>query len=75
MLPTWMPTLLRSLLEHAHRSLGWISSRTGVPHVVITAIALVVGLRLLKKTARFGLEVAAVAMLLGLAAALVGLRF
>ena len=74
MIPTWVLALLRLLFDHAHRSLVWLSAHTGVPVLVIGAIALVVGLRVLKKTLRFALEVAVVVALLGVASALVGLR-
>jgi hypothetical protein len=42
----------------------WLSLHTGLPALVIGAVLVVVGYRILKKTARFAIEVALVAALL-----------
>lgn len=44
--------------------LRWIASHTGLPALVVAAILLAVGHRILRKTARFALEVALVSALL-----------
>jgi hypothetical protein len=45
-------------------AIRWLSLHTGLPALVIGAILVVVGYRILKKTARFAVEVALVAALL-----------
>lgn len=62
------PGLLRA-------SLRWLSVHTGVPVLVVAAIAVVVGFRLLKRTARFALEVAAITLALLAASELGWLRW
>jgi hypothetical protein len=47
--------------RHAVR---WLSMHTGLPALVVAAILVVVGYRILKKSARFAVEVALVAALL-----------
>ncbi len=42
----------------------WLSHHTGVPALIVAAVMVVVGWRLLKRTARFAVEVALVAALL-----------
>jgi hypothetical protein len=42
----------------------WLSLHTGLPALVVGAILVVVGYRILKKSARFAVEVALVAALL-----------
>lgn len=42
----------------------WLSLHTGVPALVVGAVLVVVGYRILKKSARFAVEVALVAALL-----------
>jgi hypothetical protein len=55
--------LLRGSVRSA---LGWASNHTGLPVVVVAAIALVASLHLFKRTLRFVIEVAlAAALLLG----------
>jgi hypothetical protein len=44
----------------------WLSIHSGLPALIVAAILVIVGYRLLKKTARFAMEVAVVgALLLG----------
>ncbi|MBS2013528.1 MAG: hypothetical protein JST00_11600 [Deltaproteobacteria bacterium] len=57
-LPTTLPLPSFALARVAVR---WLSHHTGLPALVVAAILVVVGYRLLKKTARFALEVAVVA--------------
>ena len=45
-------------------AIRWLSLHTGLPALIIGAILVVVGYRILKKTARFAVEVALVAALL-----------
>ena len=47
--------------RHAVR---WLSLHTGLPALVVAAVLVVVGYRILKKSARFAVEVALVAALL-----------
>ena len=42
----------------------WLSVHTGLPALLVGAVLVVVGYRILKKTARFAVEVALVAALL-----------
>ena len=42
----------------------WLSLHTGLPALIVAAILVVVGYRILKKSARFAVEVALVAALL-----------
>ena len=52
-------------LEAAGRfALRWLSLHTGLPALVVAAVLVVVGYRILKKSARFAVEVALVAALL-----------
>jgi hypothetical protein len=44
--------------------LRWLSLHTGLPALVVAAVLVVVGYRILKKSARFAVEVALVAALL-----------
>ncbi|HQY65038.1 MAG: hypothetical protein IPQ09_04550 [Myxococcales bacterium] len=61
--------------RHAGQALAWAEEHTGVPAIVVAAALLVAGYKLLKRTARFALEVALVVGLLGLASALGWVRF
>ncbi len=45
---------------HAKAALAWASTHTGVPALVVAAVALVVGYRVLRRSARFAVEVAVV---------------
>jgi hypothetical protein len=45
-------------------AIRWLSLHTGLPALVVGAVLVVVGYRILKKTARFAVEVALVAALL-----------
>ena len=45
-------------------AVGWLSLHTGLPALLVAAILVVVGYRILKKSARFAVEVALVAALL-----------
>ena len=52
-------------MEHAVRfAVRWLSLHTGLPALLVAAILVVVGYRILKKSARFAVEVALVAGLL-----------
>ncbi len=42
----------------------WLSVHTGLPALLVAAILVVVGYRLLKRTARFAVEVVVIALLL-----------
>jgi hypothetical protein len=48
----------------AKLALRWLSLHTGMPTLVVAAVLVVVGYRILKKSARFAVEVALVAALL-----------
>ena len=54
----------RSIETTARLALRWLSLHTGLPALVVAAVLVVVGYRILKKSARFALEVALVAALL-----------
>jgi hypothetical protein len=45
-------------------AIRWLSHHTGVPALVVAAVLVVVGYKILKKSARFAVEVALVAALL-----------
>lgn len=63
MLRLW--TMPWSTLAAAGRfAVRWLSLHTGLPALIIGAVLVVVGYRILKKTARFAVEVALVAALL-----------
>ena len=52
-------------MESALRfALRWVSVHTGLPALVVAAILIVVGYRILKRSARFAVEVALVGALL-----------
>ena len=53
----------------------WLSLHTGVPALVVAAVLIAVGYRVLKRTSRFAVEVAAVTLALALAAELGWLRW
>lgn len=56
---------LRGLsFESVKQGVRWVSQHTGVPALVVAAILIAVGYRVLKKGARFAIEVAAVGLLL-----------
>lgn len=48
----------------AKMAVRWLSTHSGLPALVVAAILIVVGYRILKKTARFAVEVALVAAFL-----------
>jgi hypothetical protein len=48
----------------ARVAVRWVSLHTGLPALVVAAVLVVVGYRILKKSARFAVEVALVAALL-----------
>lgn len=62
-MPFHLPFALPSLAL-AKLGIRWLSQHTGLPALVVAAILIVVGYRLLKKTARFAVEVALVAAFL-----------
>lgn len=47
--------------KHLRSVLAWLSAHTGLPALLVAAIVVVVGYRVLRRTARFALEVAVVA--------------
>ena len=53
----------------------WLSVHTGVPALLVAAVLIAVGYRLLKRTARFALEVVAVTLALAVASELGWLRW
>jgi hypothetical protein len=53
----------------------WLSLHTGVPALVVAAVLIAVGYRVLKRTSRFAVEVAAVTLALALASELGWLRW
>lgn len=53
-----------SIESTARHALRWLSLHTGLPALVVAAVLVVVGYRILKKSARFAVEVALVAALL-----------
>lgn len=63
MLPFRLPFPLQNLTL-VKVGIRWLSLHTGLPALVVGAILIVVGYRLLKKTARFAVEVALVAAFL-----------
>ena len=56
-------------------AIGWLSVHTGVPALLVAAILIAVGYRILKRSARFAVEVAAVTLALALASQLGWLRW
>ena len=56
----WLSWNAKSLEVGGRAALRWLAAHTGLPALVVAAVALVVGYRILKKTARFALEVALV---------------
>jgi hypothetical protein len=53
-----------TLSASARFAVRWLSLHTGLPALVVGAVLVVVGYRILKKSARFAVEVALVAALL-----------
>jgi hypothetical protein len=61
----WLSAIPWKSMENALRlAVRWVSLHTGVPAIVVAALLLVVGYRVLKKSARFMVEVALVVALL-----------
>ena len=61
----WLAAFPWKAIESATRfAVRWLSSHTGVPALLVAALLVVIGYRILKKSARFALEVALVAALL-----------
>ncbi len=61
----WLAAIPWKAIESAARfALRWLSSHTGVPALVVAALLVVVGYRILKKSARLLVEVALVTALL-----------
>lgn len=52
------------LFAFARTALHWLSAHTGVPVLVVAAVLVVVGYRVLERSARFAVEVVLVAALL-----------
>ncbi|MDB4945488.1 MAG: hypothetical protein JWP97_5022 [Labilithrix sp.] len=81
---SWLPAVLlafpkllswRNVESTGRVAVRWLSVHTGVPALVVAAVLVVVGYRVLKKSLRFFLEVALVAALLVAAAHAGWLRF
>ncbi len=53
-----------TLSTYGRFAVRWLSLHTGLPALVVAAVLVVVGYRILKKSARFAVEVALVAVLL-----------
>jgi hypothetical protein len=61
----WLAAFPWRSIEGALRfAVRWLAAHTGVPALVVAALLIVLGYRLLKKSARFLVEVALVAALL-----------
>ncbi len=56
-------------------AIRWLSVHTGVPALLVAAVLIAVGYRVLKRSARFAVEVAAVTLALALASQLGWLRW
>ena len=56
-------------------AIRWLSLHSGVPALLVAAVVIAVGYRLLKRSARFFVEVAAVTLALALASHLGWLRW
>jgi hypothetical protein len=54
----------RSIESAARLAVRWLSLHTGLPALVVAAVLIVVGYRILKRSARFAVEVVLVAALL-----------
>lgn len=67
--------LLSAGLAGCKVAVRWLSLHTGVPALLVAAVLIAVGYRLLKRTARFAVEVAAVTLALALASELGWLRW
>jgi hypothetical protein len=69
-LTSWSGALsaLRSLVRY-------LAGHTGIPALLVAALLVVVGYRLLKRTARFAIEVCAIALVLAAASELGWLRW
>lgn len=52
---------LASLSATARQAVRWGATHTGLPALLVAAVLVVVGYRLLRRTARFAMEVAVVA--------------
>jgi hypothetical protein len=62
-------------LAWAKGAVGYLSRHTGVPALLVAAVLVAVGYRVLKRTARFAVEVAAVALVLAAASELGWIRW
>lgn len=77
MLPAWLE-VLRAALASKHgvkHGLAWVAAHTGLPIVVVAAIALVLAYRVAKRTAHVVIEVAVALVLLLLATKLGWIRW
>jgi hypothetical protein len=77
LLAGWRPagSAWSSATSGAKELVGYLSVHTGVPALVVAAVLLCVGYRVLKRTARFAVEVAAVALALAAASELGWIRW
>ena len=66
---------IAAALTGAQAAVRWLSLHTGVPVLVVAGVLVAVGYRVLKRTSRFAIEVAAVTLALALASELGWLRW
>lgn len=67
--------LYRHIAPLLRAAVAWLSAHTGVPALVVAAVLVVVGYRVLKRSARFAVEVALVTALLFAASELGWIRW
>ena len=60
----WTALPLHTIAGTARLAVRWLSLHTGLPALVVAAVLVVVGYRILKKSARLMVEIAVVAALL-----------
>jgi hypothetical protein len=63
------------LIRHGRGAVHWLAAHTGVPALFVAALLVVLGYRILKRSARFALEVALVAAMLVMATELGWIRW
>lgn len=66
---------LSALLFELRALVRYLAVHTGIPALFVAAVLVVVGYRLLKRTARFAIEVCAIALVLAAASELGWLRW
>ena len=63
------------VLPAAKAAIHYVSAHTGVPALLVAAVAIVVGYKILKRTARFAVEVTVISLALAAATELGWLRW